>query len=133
MRILSGLILCASLAACAPPKRDLQVDEINKLGKLSEVMDTQATLADPQFKKRDQASFTDAELATMADVGTRLQATSTKVKQFSKGPGFDDFAMQVNARAQDLVTAAQNKDAAAVRKALTEMKAACKGCHSKYR
>ncbi len=133
MRLVPGLFLCASLAACAPPKRDLQVEEINKLTKLSEVMDAQATLADPQFKKRDQQSFTDAELATMADAGTRLQATSLKIKQFSKGAGFDDFAMQVNARAQDLVTAAQAKDAAAVRKALSEMKAACQGCHSKYR
>jgi len=121
-----------TLTACAP-KRDLQVDQINQLQKLSEVMDTQATLADPQFKKRDQATFTDAELATMADVGTRLQATSLKAKQFTKGPGFDELANGVHARAEDLVKASQAKDAAGVRKALTEMKATCKECHKKFK
>lgn len=121
------------LAACGGGGSQLQVDDINKLTKLSQVMEAQANLADPQFKKRDQQTFTDAEFATFADVGTRLQATALKAKTFSKGEGFDALATGVHDRAAELVTAAQAKDAAAARKALTEMKATCKECHKKYR
>ena len=75
-----------ALPACAP-KRHVTVEEIGKLGKLSEVMDAQATYADPMFKKRDQAAFTDAEYAELTDASARLQATSLKIKDFSKGAG----------------------------------------------
>ncbi len=128
-----GFTAALLLGACGAPKKDLQPDQINQLAKLADVMDAQATVADPLFKKRDQQTFTDAEYATMADAGNRLQATSTKAKQFTKGPEFDKFADTVNARATDLVTAAQAKDAAGARKALTDMKLACKGCHSKFK
>jgi cytochrome c556 len=129
----SVVAVALSMIACSAPKKDLQVDEINKLTKLGDVMDVQATLADPQFKKHEQATFTDAELATLADVGTRLQATSLKAKEFSKGPEFDTFATTLHDHAAELVTAAQAKDAAAVRKTLDAIKTTCKGCHKKFR
>ncbi len=121
-----------ALPACAP-KRHVTVEEISKLGKLSEVMDAQATYADPMFKKRDQAAFTDAEYAELTDASARLQATSLKIKDFSKGAGFDELATRLHDRTAELGTAAQGKDGAGVRKALTEMKATCKECHSKFR
>jgi len=128
--IVSALL---GLAACGGSKSQLQVDDINKLTKLGQVMEAQANLADPQFKKRDQQTFTDAEFATFADVGTRLQATALKTKAFTKGEGFDALATRVHDRAADLVTAATAKDAAGARKALTDMKATCKECHKKFR
>ena len=52
----SRLVLVASVFASAlvaaagcVPKRDLQPDQIDKLGALAEVMDVQATVADPQY------------------------------------------------------------------------------------
>lgn len=121
-----------ALTGCAP-KRDLQADDINRLTKLGEVMDVQATLADPQFKKRDQVSFTDDELAKIVDAGNRLQVTALKAKQFSKGAGFDELATRLHDQAAALSSAAQGKDAAAVRKTLTDIKSTCKECHSKFR
>lgn len=129
---LAGLALASSLMACAP-KRVATVEEIKNFSKMDDVMAAQATYADPQFKKRGQASFTDEEYATLADAAARLQATSLKVKDFSKGPAFDELTMRVNGDAIMLGTAAAAKDAAGVRKALTDMKAACKECHSKFR
>jgi len=127
-----GLAAAASMTACVA-KRLVTVDEVKNLTTLEQVMEAQATYADPQFKKRGQASFTDEEFATFADVAVRLQATGLKTKDFSKGPGFDELAVRVHDRAVDLGTAAAAKDAAGARKALTDIKASCKECHSKFR
>jgi cytochrome c556 len=127
------LALACSLSAACVPTRHVSVDEVKNLTKLDQVMEAQATYADPQFKKRDQAAFSDQEFATFADVAQRLQATALKTKDFSKGPAFDELAVRVHDRAVDLSTAAVAKDAAGARKALTDMKATCKECHSKFR
>ena len=87
MRSLSLFVLL-SLSACAP-RREVTPDQVQALTKLTDVMDAQSTYADPLFKKRDQQSFTDAEFASFVDVSARLQATSLKAKDFSKGPDFD--------------------------------------------
>jgi hypothetical protein len=130
--LLLGLLLLP-LAACAPPKRDLQPAQIDSLGKLDEVMDVQATVADPQFKKIGAASYSDADWAGFADAGNRLQATSHKILQFSKGPGFDKLADQLHTLAGTLSTAAAAKDAAGASNALAQIKATCKSCHSQFR
>ena len=127
------LALACSLSAACVPTRHVSVEEVKNLTKLDQVMEAQATYADPQFKKRDQAAFSDQEFATFADAAQRLQATALKIKDFSKGPGFDELAVRVHDRAVDLATAAVAKDAAGARKALTDMKASCKECHSKFR
>jgi cytochrome c556 len=131
MRIVLALVVLAA-AGCFP-KRDLPADQIGKLTKLAEIMDVQATIADPQFKKIGQASYTDADFTSFADVGARIQATSLRIKEFSKGPGFDELAVQLNTQAKALADAAQAKDAAAASKAMSEMKATCKTCHQKFR
>lgn len=129
------LVLVLSLAAFAAcvPHRDLPPDQIKSLTKLSDVMDVQATIADPQMKKADKGAYDDADWAAFADVGSRIQVTSTKIKDFSKGAEFDGLANQLNMQASALSTAAQAKDAAKASAALTGMKAVCKECHSKFK
>jgi hypothetical protein len=131
MRIV--LVLAALAAAACFPKRDLPADQIAKLNKLEQLMDVQATIADPQFKKIGQTNYVDADWASFADVGARIQATSLRIKEFSKGPAMDELAMQLNSQAKALADAAQAKDAAGASKALSDMKATCKSCHQKFR
>ena len=128
------LLVLAALAAACVPHRDLPPDQIEKLDKLSDVMDVQATIADPQFKKIDDyASYGDADYAAFADVGNRLQVTSAKIHQFSKGPDFDHLADELHGHARQLATAASAKDARAASGALASIKATCKECHSKFK
>jgi cytochrome c556 len=122
-----------ALAACAPPKNNTPAAEVPSLKSLEAVMDVQATTADPQFAKREQASFTDEELASMLETATKIDATSKHIKSFAKGAEFDAFADRLNASAGALSKAASAKDAAGVRAALVEMKSTCKACHSKLR
>src|SRR3954447_27041026 len=130
MRALALGLATLALAGCFP-KRDLPASEVPKLAKLEEVMDVQATVMDPQFKKIGQPTYSDADWAAFADASARVQATSTKIKDFSKGPEFDALAMQLNTRAGERGDAANAKDAAASSKALAEMKDPCRTCHKK--
>lgn len=120
------------LLACVP-HRDVPANDIPKLTALKDVMDVQATVADPQMSKAGQASYTDADWAAFADVATRIQATSTKAKDFSKGPEFDQLADRLNGTAVALGKATEAKDAAGASKALGDMKATCKECHKKFK
>jgi cytochrome c556 len=130
---LSLLLVCIAFAASCVPHRDLPPDQINQLTKLDDVMDVQATVADPQFKKIGDTTFADADWAAFTDMGNRIQVTSLKIKQFSKGPEFDQLADRLHAGAQNLSAAASAKDAAKASATLGEMKATCKECHSKFK
>ncbi|MEO6951686.1 MAG: cytochrome c [Polyangia bacterium] len=132
LSLLAVLSLSAALCACAP-HREVTPDQVQALTKLTDVMDAQSTYADPLFAKRNQKSFSDAEFASMVDASARLQATSLKAKDFSKGPGFDALAVQLHDQAAALGAAGQSKDAAAASKALSDMKHTCKECHSRFR
>jgi cytochrome c556 len=118
---------------CGPPQKSTPIEEIPKLTKLDDVMDNQATVADPQFKKIGQAAFSDADYAAFIDTATRLQATSVKIKDFSKGAEFDALAMRLNEKSRALGDAGQAKNAANANAALKDLKATCKECHSKFR
>jgi cytochrome c556 len=131
MRVLI-LPVALLMVGCAP-KKSTPLAEIPKLQKLEDVMDNQAAVADPLFKKIGQAAFSDADFTAMADAAVRLTATSAKIKDFSKGAGFDALAARLGERAKALGDAAQAKDAAGAGTALKEMKATCKECHSKFR
>ncbi|MEZ4302630.1 MAG: hypothetical protein R3B70_47325 [Polyangiaceae bacterium] len=89
MRTILAAALTASAAlaviACGPPVKNTPVAEIPKLTTLDEVMDNQATTADPQFKKIGNASFTDEDFAAFAEAAQRLAATSLKTKDFRRG------------------------------------------------
>lgn len=131
--LLAAVVASLSVSACHAPRREVTPEQVAGLTKLDDVMDAQATYADPMFKKRDQAAFSDAEYASFADSAQRLLATSLKIKDFSKGPAFDELAAKLNGHTGALQVAAQAKDAAGVRAALSDMKATCKACHSKFR
>ena len=120
-------------AGCGAPVRNTPIDDIPKLTSLDEVMDNQATIADPQMGKAGETSYTDADWTAFAAVSSRIQATAKKTKDFSKGPEFDGFADKLAEKAKALGDAASAKDVAKASAALGEMKATCKGCHSKFR
>jgi cytochrome c556 len=133
MRKAISLAAVLLLAACVKEAHTPLAD-IAKLGKLDEVMDNQATSIDPQFKKIGKASFDDAELGAIAQAAERVQATSAKTKEFSKGNAdFEALANKLNEKAKALGAAAAAKDAKAISANLEEMKAVCKQCHSKHR
>jgi hypothetical protein len=130
---LLALLLVPAAAACGPPHRDVAAGDVPKLTSLSEVMDVQATIADPQMKKAGEATYSDADYAAFAEVSSRIQATAQKSKDFSKGPDFDKLADQLKDTASKLGAAAAAKDAKASSDALTAMKATCKDCHRKWK
>ena len=137
MRLASTTAFAAvfALAAvhCGAPITNTPLNDIAALTSLETVMDNQATVADPQWKKIGEASYVDADWAAFSLVSERIQATSLKTQDFSKGPEFDALAMRLHEKAKALGAAATAKDAAAASGALTERKATCKECHSKFK
>jgi hypothetical protein len=127
------LLLVGLSAACGPPQRDVAAADVPKLTSLTELMDAQATIADPQMKKAGAATYADADYAAFAEVSNRIQATSTKAKEFTRGPAFDKLADQLHEVAAKLGTAAAAKDAKGSSDALAAMKATCKECHGKFK
>ena len=132
-RVMLAVLVAAGAAACGPPMKQTPVEEIPKLTKLADVMDNQATAMDPLFKKIGQAQFTDEDWAALTAAATKVQATSLKIKDFSKGAEFDALAMKLNQQATELGNTYATKDAAAANTALQNMKATCKDCHKKFR
>jgi hypothetical protein len=128
-----GAVALAALSSCGPPVNNTPVAGIPAITSLTALMDVQATAADPQFGKRDQTSFTDAEFAALADTGAKIDATSKRLKEFTKGPEWDAMGAKLNEHANALSKAAQAKDAAGAGAALSGMKTVCKDCHSKFR
>ncbi len=126
-------VVVAGAAACGPPQMNTPVNEIPKLTKLADVMDNQATVMDPLFKKLGQQTFTDDDWAAITAAGARVQATSLKIKDFSKGAEFDALAMKLNQLAADLSNSYASKDSTAARNSLAAMKSTCKECHKKFR
>jgi cytochrome c556 len=133
MKKLMLALVVAGAAACGPPMKQTPVEEIPKLTKLDDVMDNQATAMDPLFKKIGQTSFNDEEWAALTAAATRVQATSLKIKDFTKGAEFDALAMKLNQGATELSSSYATKDAASANKALEGMKVTCKECHKKFR
>ena len=132
-RLMLLAVLVAGAAACGPPIKQTPVEEIPKLTKLDDVMDNQATAMDPLFKKIGQTQFSDSDWAALTAAAARVQATSLKIKDFSKGAEFDALAMKLNQQAGELGATYTTKDPAAASTALANMKATCKECHKKYR
>lgn len=126
-------VLLLGLTIACVPHRDLPPDQIEKLDKLDDVMDVQATISDPQFSKSGATSYTDADWAAFTDMASRLQVTSKKIHQFTKGPEFDRFADELHAKAEALEKTAAAKDVKATSDGLASIKATCKACHSKFK
>jgi cytochrome c556 len=131
--LLASLVLVLSAARCAPDT-NTPLGEIPRLTSLAEVMDNQKSAADPQFAKVGHDTFTDDDFAAFAKSAERLQMTSLKARDFSKGrPAFEALAIRLGEQAKALGTAAAAKDTAGAKAALTEMNAACKECHAKFK
>ena len=88
MRILISALLLPLCWGCAK-KQSTPLEQIPKLTKLEDVMDNQATVADPLFKIMNATSFTDDQFKSMEDASARLQVTAPKIKDFAKGTGDD--------------------------------------------
>src|SRR4051794_15553302 len=115
------LALVLPLLACGPPKLATPIADIPKLISLDQVMDNQATVVDPQWKKIGETNYANADFAAFTEVSQRIQATSLKIKDFSKGPEFDALALKLNEHAKTLGVAAAGKDATGASNALKEM------------
>lgn len=127
---------CAALVACVPYKNPPLAD-IGKLSTLSDVMDSQATIADPTWSKIGESSYTDKDWATFRDVSERIRATAARTKelgeQAKKPPRFGELADKLGAAAASLGKAVDAKDAGLASQSLADMKATCKACHSELR
>lgn len=122
-----------ALLGCGPPVVHVTDDQIPRITKLETLMDAQATVADPQFRKLGAHSYTDADFSGFVDAGHRIQLTSAKIVDFSKGPEFDAIAMRLNEQARALASSGQARDEAQARATLKAMKAICKECHKRFR
>lgn len=135
----TSLCLAIALAVAIPgaggcvPHRDLTVAQIGGVANLSELMDVQATVADRQWSKISQTGYTDADWAALQDMALRIQATSAKAKEYSKGPMFDDFALRLHTHAEELQAAFSARNETGAASALTAMKATCKECHARFK
>jgi len=125
--------LALPLAAACVPHRDLTVAQIAGVSNLEDVMAVQATVADPQWSKMNRTGYSDADWAALQDVALRIQATSAKTKEFSKGPMFDDFALRLHLHAEELQAAFSARNETKAAAALTAMKATCKECHNRFK
>jgi hypothetical protein len=126
------VVVVPVLVGCSHPQRDVSAADVPKLTSLAEVMDVQSTIADPQLKKAGAATYADEDYAAFTEVSTRIQATSTKIKEFSKGPEFDKLADQLHETAVSLGKGAAAKDAKGASDSLAAMDATCKACHGKF-
>ncbi len=116
--------------------KNVPMTEIPTLKGLDDIMWAQKGIAGPAFGKAKQDAFSNEEWAMLADVGARINATSTRVKnEFSQGrkEGFAGSAEALAQKASELETAAKGKDVVGAKAALSAMGAECKNCHSNFR
>jgi len=108
--------------------------EIPTAKKLSDVMWSQAQLADPAFKKIPAPAYHAADWAAFTALGERLQLTSVKLKQdFSKGDHWNALADALGVHAGQLIEAAKAKDQKAAATALASTRSDCRACHKEYK
>jgi cytochrome c556 len=133
------LIVCAFALAACPAKKDTPLEEIGKLPTLKDVMDTQSTIADPLFKKigkeryQDKEKLDDEIWGKLADASARINATSVRIREWTKGAEFDALANRLTSKADALARAVDAKETNTVNTILKDMKATCKECHQRFR
>lgn len=133
---LTGAVLTALLAACSPPERDYEEERILQVKDLEELMYVQATVADRRFRlarRVDPQKMTAAQFAEFEDMGRRLHASAQVLPKFSKGPGFDAYTKQLDARSRELERAAKARDGKAVVDLAGQVKQVCAACHDEFR
>jgi cytochrome c556 len=137
-RTLLALTLTAALCVgCVPkPKQDYSVDQLSQLDELEEVMRMMAHTADPWFAKEKQSSFTEAEFSAMRQAARVVVASSVNLRdRIGKGRAKDFVyhARRLNKGAEQLLKAAEAKDAAQARASLNATRRACKSCHAQFK
>ena len=129
-------IVVLVLAACAPPKRDFNAEQIANVQDLEELMYVQATVADPRFSlARDKTAeeLTDDDYAAFLDMGTRLQLTSKRLAEWARSRGFEEYAKEQGTKAADVAALAKARDGAAVLRAVLSVRDTCAACHGEFR
>jgi hypothetical protein len=129
-------IVVLVLAACAPPKRDFDAEQIAKVQDLEELMYVQATVADPRFRlarDRKPEELTDADFAAFLDLGTRLQLTSRRLAEWARSRGFEEYAKEQGTKAADVAALAKARDGAGVLRAVLSVRDTCAACHGEFR
>ncbi|MHC4958133.1 MAG: cytochrome c [Planctomycetota bacterium] len=124
------------LAACAPPKRDFDADQIAAVQDLEELMYVQATVADPRFRlarDRKPEELTDSDYAQFLDMGTRLQLTAKRLTEWARSRGFEEYAKEQGARAATVAALARSRDAEGVLRAVLSVRDTCAACHGEFR
>ncbi len=135
-----SLLFCSSLVALASacvPYKNPPLADIQKLTTLSDVMDAQATIADPMWSKIGDHQYEDKDWAAFRDVSERIRATAARTKELGadakRPPRFGELADRLGAAAAALGKATEAKDGDQASQALADMKATCKACHSEMR
>jgi hypothetical protein len=131
----AGAVLVALLVACTPT-RDYDEQQILEVDDLEELMYVQATVADRRIRlarRVDPAQMTRAQFAEFEDMGRRLRASAGILPRFSKGPGFDAYAKQLDARSRELERAAKARDGEAVVALAAQVRQVCSACHDEFR
>lgn len=128
----SFLFLVLPVMSCVPYYNPA-LGDIASIRTLKEVMDAQATIADPEWSKIGDEAYSDDDYARFRDVAARIAATAKRSKAFSKGPAFDQYADRLASAAQKLGKAAEQKDRDLSSVALEEMRGNCKACHAELR
>jgi hypothetical protein len=131
------LIALGGSPGCVPsPKQDYTLEQIGKLESLEELMRVQAQAADPLFKRRTQASYSEAEFQAMLQAAGRVEATATTLfKRFGKSrpQPFAELANKLKIGSTELLAAAQARQAAKASAALEAMRSACASCHKQFK
>jgi len=131
--VLIAILAAGTFIGCGPA-HFIGNSEIPTATKLSDVMWSQAQLADPAFKKISAPAYHDADWAAFTALGERLQLTSAKLKQdFSQGANWNALADALGVHAGQLIDATKAKDQEAASTALASTRADCRACHKEYR
>lgn len=134
--ILALLPLAGSLACVPSPKQNYTLEQIGQLDSIDELMRVSAQAADPLFKKRGRASYTEEEFQAMLQGGGRVEAAATalalRVGKTRPKP-FVELAMKLKNGSAELLAAAQARSAPRSSAALEAMKSTCASCHKQFK
>ena len=132
----AGLGVGGTLGCVPKPKQEYSNDQLKQVGSIEELMRVQAQTMDPQFAKIGQGAYNDAEFAAMASAGHRIKTSSEVIRdQMSQGrpDSFKGYAGELGTRADELIAAAEAKDAGRASTALTAIRTTCRTCHKEHR
>ncbi len=128
-------LLLSAVVACSVPHRDYSIDQIRAVEDLEELMDVQATVADPCFDLVEDLAdqeLSDAHWSRFQDMGTRLQATAARAVEFTMGKDYDRWNDDMSRHAAALVQSAAKRDKAGSFADIKAIQKSCRDCHDQY-